>query len=110
MIFWVDAQLSPAIAIWINKTFAVRAIPVRDLGLRDSTDREIFLAARDQNAIMMTKDRDFVRLVSDLGCPPQVIWITCGNTSNASLKEILLRQLPGALQLLNSGEDLIEIG
>lgn len=29
---------------------------------------------------------DFVDLVVILGAPRQVLWLTCGNTSNASLK------------------------
>ena len=37
----------------------------------------------------MTKDSDFVLLLDKLGAPPQVIWVTCGNTSNARLKEVL---------------------
>jgi predicted nuclease of predicted toxin-antitoxin system len=57
----------------------------------------------------MTKDRDFVDLVERYGSPPQVIWLTCGNTSNARLKEILTATLPDALELLRSGERLVEI-
>jgi predicted nuclease of predicted toxin-antitoxin system len=57
----------------------------------------------------MTKDRDFVDLVEQYGSPPQVIWLTCGNTSNARLKEILTATLPDALELLRSGERLVEI-
>jgi predicted nuclease of predicted toxin-antitoxin system len=57
----------------------------------------------------MTKDRDFVELVERYGSPPQVIWLTCGNTSNARLKEILTATLPDALELLRSGERLVEI-
>jgi predicted nuclease of predicted toxin-antitoxin system len=37
----------------------------------------------------MTKDSDFVDLVERLGPPPQIIWLTCGNTSNLRLREIL---------------------
>jgi predicted nuclease of predicted toxin-antitoxin system len=57
----------------------------------------------------MTKDRDFVDFVERYGSPPQVIWLTCGNTSNARLKEILTATLPDALELLRSGERLVEI-
>jgi len=32
---------------------------VRDLGLRDATDREIYDAARAAGAVVITKDRDF---------------------------------------------------
>ncbi len=38
MTIWIDAQMSPAIAPWINGNFAVNAIAIRNLGLRDAED------------------------------------------------------------------------
>ncbi|HZH30957.1 MAG TPA: DUF5615 family PIN-like protein [Pyrinomonadaceae bacterium] len=108
MTIWVDAQLSPAIAEWISVTFSVPAVALRDLGLRDETDRAIFFAARGAAAILMTKDSDFLRLLDELGAPPKIIWLTCGNTSNARLRQILTKTFPGALSLLQS-EQLVEI-
>lgn len=109
MTLWVDAQLSPSIATWISTTFGIEAIALRDLGLRDAEDYEIFEAAKARNAIVLTKDSDFVDLVDRLGAPPQIIWLTCGNTSNARLREILGETLPRALELLAAGETLVEI-
>ncbi|MBO9999473.1 MAG: DUF5615 family PIN-like protein [Cyanobacteria bacterium SID2] len=109
MTIWVDAHLSPAITTWMTSTFGVEAIALRDLGLRDAEDPEIFEAAKAQEAIVMTKDSDFVDLVDRLGAPPQIIWLTCGNTSNARLREILSETLPRALELLAAGETLVEI-
>lgn len=109
MIIWIDAQLSPALAIWIHTTFGIEARALRDLGLRDATDREIFRAARAAGAIVMTKDSDFVTLHSQLGAPPQIIWLTCGNTSNRYLRTLLATALPRAFALLEAGEDLVEI-
>lgn len=57
----------------------------------------------------MTKDADFMRLLEKHGAPPQVIWITCGNTSNARMREVLVEALPKALAILDQGESLIEI-
>ncbi|MDF5733472.1 MAG: DUF5615 family PIN-like protein [Rhizonema sp. PD38] len=110
MTIWVDAQLSPVIAIWITSTFGVTAVALRDIGLRDAEDFEIFEAAKVQGAIIITKDRDFADLVDRYGSPPQIIWLTCGNSSNARLREILSVTLPEALQLLRLGEKLVEIG
>jgi predicted nuclease of predicted toxin-antitoxin system len=109
MDIWIDAQLSPAIAVWLTENFAVTARPVRDLGLREAADRAIFLAAGSASVVVMTKDSDFIRLLEELGPPPQVIWLTCGNTSNARLKQILTNALPQAISLLESGEPLVEI-
>jgi predicted nuclease of predicted toxin-antitoxin system len=109
MTIWLDAQLSPAIATWISLQYGVSAIALRDVGLRDATDREIFFAARVADAVVMTKDSDFVSLLEKHGPPPKVIWLTCGNTSNARLKEILTGTLEKALELLQAGERLVEI-
>ncbi|MEH2010069.1 DUF5615 family PIN-like protein [Nostoc sp.] len=109
MTIWIDAHLSPAIATWITMTFGITALALRDVGLRDAEDTEIFKAARATGVIFITKDSDFADLVDRFGTPPQVIWLTCGNTSNDRLKEILNSTLPEALELLQSGEALVEI-
>lgn len=109
MILWIDAQLSPAIARWLTDNFPVRALALRERGLRDATDREIVAAARQPRPAVMTKDSDFVELVVRVGPPPQVVWLTCGNTSNDRLKQILSAMLPRAIDLLQAGEPLVEI-
>lgn len=53
MTIWVDAQMSPAIAAWISSNFGVSAVAIRDLGWRDATDQEIFLAAKRESAMVM---------------------------------------------------------
>jgi predicted nuclease of predicted toxin-antitoxin system len=109
MIIWLDAQLSPVIASWVTREFSVSAVAVRDLGLRDAKDQDIFSAARQADAIVMTKDVDFVRLVEKFGAPPQVILLACGNTSNARLKEILKRSFQRTTEWLRKGEPVVEI-
>jgi predicted nuclease of predicted toxin-antitoxin system len=107
---WIDAQLSPAIAAWINRSFPdLQASSVRSLRLRDAKDAQIFQAAREADAILMSKDADFIRLLEQYGPPPHVIWITCGNTSNSRMREVLGAALPQALDLLARGEPLVEI-
>ena len=109
MKFWIDAQLSPALAPWIKNTFAVDAFSVQWLKFQEAKDRDIFLAARETNAVVITKDSDFVELLDQLGPPPQLIWIRCGNTTNAQMREILLQSFPQVLLLLQEGEPLVEI-
>ena len=77
MTVWIDAQFSPAIAAWISQNLGTPAVALRDLGLRDATDREIFLRARIESAIIITKDSDFVRLLEELGSPPQIGRASC---------------------------------
>jgi len=109
MTIWVDAQLSPAIAFWIENNFDVQAFALRNLNLRDAEDLEIFNEAKKANAVVMTKDSDFVSLLERFDSPPRIIWLTCGNTSNANLKIILSKTLQDAIDLLESGERIIEI-
>ena len=110
MKLWVDAQLSPAIAAWINRTFDdIEAESVRALGLRDATDPEIFEEAKKADVVVMSKDDDFIQLIEQRGIPPKFIWVTCGNTSNARMREILSTTLPKAKELLESGENIVEI-
>ena len=109
MKFWVDAQLSPALAPWLRDTFAVEAFSVRWLGLQHADDEVIFAAARETKAVVITKDRDFVHLLERHGPPPRLIWVTCGNTSNAQMRKILRQTFPEALLLLQAGESLVEI-
>jgi predicted nuclease of predicted toxin-antitoxin system len=107
---WIDAQLSPALVRWIREHFkGIEALAVRELGLRDAEDAGIFAAARQANAVVMSKDSDFVDLVNRLGPPPQVLWIRCGNTSNVQMRAILSRTLLAAVDLLQQGERLVEI-
>jgi predicted nuclease of predicted toxin-antitoxin system len=110
MTLWLDAHLSPRIARWVSETFGFDATPVRDLNLRESEDEQIFFAAREAYVIVITKDSDFVELLERHGNPPKIIWLTCGNTSEAALKQILSSALPEAIRLLEAGDDLVEIG
>ncbi len=110
MILWIDAHLSPSLAPWLSQTFAeVEAFSARWLGFQEATDLEIFMAAREAGAVVMSKDSDFVSLLDQHGPPPQVIWVTCGNTSNARMREILQAVFPTVLALLEGGEQLVEI-
>lgn len=109
MRLWLDAQLSPYLASWIEGNFKIETRAVRDLGLRDAVDSVIFQKARDADAVVITKDRDFVELLLRHGSPPKVLWLTCGNTSNPALRTILAQRLPVAVQMLKTGETLVEI-
>ena len=70
----IDAQLSPAIAEWVKSHFSIAAVAVRELGLRDATDIEIFRAARKAEAAVLTRNADFPHLLSRHGPLPRVLW------------------------------------
>ena len=68
------------------------------------SDEQIFMRAKKEVDIVITKDKDFVALLERLGPPPQVIWITMGNTSNARMKHVLQVRFPEALEMFAKGE------
>jgi len=109
MIIWIDAQLSPIISNWIQKEFSIDCSHVMDLALLNASDEEIFFKAREKGVIVMSKDIDFVNLLTKYQSPPKVIWLTCGNTSNDRLREILKNTFEKAIQVLQQGESLVEI-
>ena len=109
MKFWIDAQLPPSLAVWLVKTFTVEAEALRDIGLRDASDQEIFFAARQTGAAVITKDSDFAEQLYRLGASPKIVWITCGNASNAHIKQLLGATFRDAINLLEAGETLVEI-
>jgi predicted nuclease of predicted toxin-antitoxin system len=109
MKLWVDAQLPPMLAEWISREYGVDAKSLRDLGLRDASDIEIFQAAHKAQAIVISKDNDFVELVSRHGPPPQLLWVTCGNVTNKRLQEVFCKIFPAALVSLASGQAIVEV-
>lgn len=109
MKIWIDAQLPPTLANWLTETFGLEATALRDLGLRDAQDIEIFAAAQAESAVIITKDSDFIDLVCRLGSPPQILWLTCGNVTNRNLRQLLTATLPDALEQLCQGEMIVEI-
>jgi len=111
MIIWIDAQLSPSIAAWINRSFPnIQAQSVRSLNLQRANDHAIFVAAKQAKAVIMSKDSDFLKLIDQYGIPPHIIWITCGNTSNTRMRDVLEKSLDKVVELIRAGEPVVEIG
>ncbi|MBI5730897.1 MAG: DUF5615 family PIN-like protein [Ignavibacteriales bacterium] len=109
MKIWIDAQFSPLIAKWLKDELKIDSFPLKELGLRDATDKEIFHKAKENDAIVLTKDADFLELLKRFGSPPKIIWVTCGNTSNKKFQEILSKQIERIKKFVDEGENLIEI-
>ena len=94
----------------INPLAIVEVLSKSTKNYDQSEDTHIFDAPKaGGDVILMTQDRDFIELVERYGSPPQVIWLTCGNTSNDRLKEIMTATLPNAIELLRLGESVVEI-
>ena len=110
MIIWLDNQLPPALAPWVRAALGLGCTPIRSLNLQRASDLEIFHAARAAGATVLTKDADFATVVATHGAPPQVVLVTCGNTTNQRLRELIERAWPTIREMLGRGEPLVELG
>ena len=110
MEIWVDAQLPPKLALSIQQAFSLTARHVESLGMVTASDLSIFMSARKADAIVLTKDTDFVRLLEREGPPPRILWLTTGNMSNSELWLVLTSHWHEAMAHFAAGESLVEIG
>ena len=78
MRFLVDAQLPPALALWLQ-TREHEAKAVRDVGLRNATDDVIWDFAEHDGWVVVTKDDDFAERAMREDSGPQVVWLRIGN-------------------------------
>lgn len=100
ILVWVDAHLSPIIAKWLRDDFGLSANSLKFHGLRDADEEIIFFAAREANAIILTKDIDLKILQNRHGQPPKIIRLTIGNTSNIIVRNALAINLNFILDYL----------
>ena len=108
MNFLVDAQLPPALARWIANQ-GHQATHIFDIGLQSADDPGIWERARSANAVIISKDEDFVDhwlLSSD---PVQLVWIRKGNCSNRALFDWIEPLWQDAVKRLEQGEKFIEL-
>ena len=108
MKFIVDAQLPPRLADWLRDK-GHEALALRDVGLRDAADPEIWRRAGDQGAIIVTKDEDFAAMAARSAVGPQVLWVRTGNLLNRVLLQRFEAAWPQAEPLLANGARLVEL-
>ncbi len=104
----VDAQLPPSLALTLRQA-GHDAVAVREIGLRNAKDSEIWQYALQNRAAILTKDEDFAERSLCSPNPPVVIWLRIGNATNASLRSWLLPLLPAIMQRFRAGDTLIEV-
>jgi predicted nuclease of predicted toxin-antitoxin system len=89
----IDQNISYRLLARISDIFP-HAQHIKDLGLWNSSDDEIFMMAREKGFdAILTLDTDFVGLYQQHGTPPKIIWIRTGNISTPALAAILHHHL-----------------
>jgi predicted nuclease of predicted toxin-antitoxin system len=108
---WLDTQLSPIIAKWMNEYTGFTVKSSYTLQLHHVTDTAIYNNARATgNVIIISKDADFSELISRLGSPPKLITIKKGNCRSRELWDFIKPNIIKAVDLLISTDiDIIEL-
>lgn len=63
---------------------------IRELGLENLSDMEIWNFANKNQYTIITFDSDFFDISNIKGHPPKVIWLKTGNCTTNNVKEILI--------------------
>ena len=80
----LDQNISFRVAKIIADRFPI-VKQVRELGLENSTDIEIWEYAKSNSFTIVTFDSDFYDLSVVRGCPPKIIWLRIGNSSTENI-------------------------
>ncbi|MGE3153030.1 MAG: DUF5615 family PIN-like protein [Nitrospiraceae bacterium] len=67
------------------------SLHVRDVGLKDAADTEVWQYASEHDLTIVTKDADFHQRSFLFGHPPKVVWIRLGSCSTALIEDLLRR-------------------
>ena len=88
MRFLFDQNISHRILKLLPDEYS-NSTTVKNEGLINASDREIWEFAKNNNYIIVTQDSDFNDLNSLFGFPPKIIWIRTGNIKTQSIVDIL---------------------
>ena len=85
------------------------AFAVREIGLREASDAEIWRYAVQQQAAIITKDEDFAEHCLYSRDQPVIVWLRIGNTSNQALLRWFVTLWPEIIRRMELGDRLIEV-
>lgn len=105
----VDAQLPPALALWLRDK-GVEADHVGDLGLLKATDHAIWNLAVADDYVLMSKDRDFADWAFVRSPHPQIVWVRRGNQGTTEMLAWLEDAWPRIVESLAEGARVVEAG
>lgn len=77
---------------------------VRNLGIENSTDMQIWQFAKVNNYTIITFDADFYDLSNLKGHPPKIIWIRTGNANTNYLAKLIIDKKDIISKFINNSE------
>lgn len=104
----MDVQLSGTLPRWLRGRGydAVHALE-RDLGQTD--DLSLWLIAKEEERVMMSKDDDFFILAMRPKDESKLLWLRVGNCRTIDLLSLMNNQWSQIEQMFVSGQQIVEV-
>jgi predicted nuclease of predicted toxin-antitoxin system len=102
----IDQQLPPLLVSWFRSR-GLAAVHVRDLGMSAAPDAEIWAEATRDDAVVISRDEDFVARVRSGGA--RLVWVRLGNCANPALLSAIETSWAAITRRLEDGERLVEL-
>ena len=83
-----DQNLSKKLVSLLADEFP-SSIHVRDAGLTQASDQDLWEYARANDLVIVSKDEDFHQFSFLYGPPPKVVWVRLGNCTTADIEQAL---------------------
>jgi predicted nuclease of predicted toxin-antitoxin system len=108
MRFLIDAQLSPRLSERLRGA-GHEATHVTEMLPADARDADVARLAMKMQAVLITKDEDFIDLSLRSVLKTPLLWLRCGNMTTASLWARLEPALPTIVSAFENGERMVEV-
>lgn len=108
---WLNNHISPIIAKWLKEKTGFEVKSSYVLKFEHLKDIEIYsIAKKASNIILISKDSDLDKIISESGSPLKLISLKVPNCDNKIPFSILERNIEKAIRtLLDFNKDIIEI-
>lgn len=83
-----DQNLSHKLARRLADLFP-NSTHVREVGLKEAEDPEVWEYAKQQEFLIVSKDADFHQRSFLFGFPPKVVWMRLGNCTTAEVEQVI---------------------
>jgi len=106
--FLIDANLPPVLC-GVFRAQGYTAVHVQELGMEHAADIEIWKRGHLEQAVIVTKDKDFASLAISRSDLCAVIFVRIGNVRRGPLLAKFESVMQNLIQALNNGDKIIEI-
>lgn len=108
MRFLLDVNLSPKL-LWEFRRLGHTCEHVADVIDKNAKDRAIAEFANQNDAVLISKDADFVEFSRSDLLKTGLIWLRCGNMSANDTCMVVRARLPDVIVALTNGRKIVEI-